>query len=241
MKNAVNALLDSFGCSIVRAPRALVQNPRDQINLFGAIVAHWINKLQPLYFIQVGAYDGAANDFLDRYIHRYDLRGVLVEPQADPFHRLSQRYEGHPHLTLRNVAVATDRGRRTLYTVAPSPDMPDWVEQIASFDRDTVVKHEVWAPGLSAHVRREEVACLPLEDIISDLGFERIDLFQIDTEGYDYEIIKMIDLERWRPKIIHYEHAHLSEADDTECLAYLRDAGYRIAVEGMDTTAYLVG
>ena len=239
MKTVLKTTLDRFGYSLVRAPLSLVRNPHDQISLFDTIVAHWIGKLNPFYFVQVGAYDGEDNDFLARYIPHHDLRGVLAEPQPTPFERLRRRYEAHPHLTLRNVAVSTVAGRRTLYTVEPMPDLPDWVGQIASFDRDIVVKHEAWAPGLTRHVRATEVACVPLDDLIEGARLERIDLVQIDTEGFDFEVVKMIDVERWRPKVIHYEHAHLSKQDTQDCLAYLLDHGYCLAVEGMDTTAYL--
>ena len=68
-----------------------------------------------------------------------------------------------------------------------------------------------------------------------------IDLLQIDVEGYDYEIIKMIDFERVKPLIIHFEHGHLPIEQFEECLEVLIKQGYAISVEdGGDTTAYIV-
>ncbi len=31
------------------------------------------------------------------------------------------------------------------------------------------------------------------------------------TEGYDYEVLKQIDLERFRPSLVIYEYIHLSD------------------------------
>ena len=46
--------------------------------------------------------------------------------------------------------------------------------------------------------------------IINDSNYNSIDLLQIDTEGFDYEVLKMFDFNTYRPVIIQYEHFHLS-------------------------------
>ena len=40
---------------------------------------------------------------------------------------------------------------------------------------------------------------------VNDISF-----ILIDTEGYDYEIIKLIDFEKYKPSILIFEHKHLS-------------------------------
>ena len=42
-------------------------------------------------------------------------------------------------------------------------------------------------------------------DIIRDNNYKRVDLFQIDAEGYDADIIFMFDFEEYRPRLIQYE------------------------------------
>jgi hypothetical protein len=66
-----------------------------------------------------------------------------------------------------------------------------------------------------------------------------VNLLQIDTEGYDFEIIKMVNFETLRPDVIHYEHRHLSDADRVACERLLASHGYRLHVAGVDTTAVI--
>ena len=71
----------------------------------------------------------------------------------------------------------------------------------------------------------------------------KIDLLQIDTEGYDCEIIKMINFGRHKPAIIHFEHGlpsgAISLAEFKECAALLMDHGYYVITEPFDAIAYL--
>jgi hypothetical protein len=61
----------------------------------------------------------------------------------------------------------------------------------------------------------------------------------IDTEGYDYEIVKLLNVRVHRPRIILYESKHLSTADQNACVDLLCGVGYRVAVLKLDTVAYL--
>jgi hypothetical protein len=70
-----------------------------------------------------------------------------------------------------------------------------------------------------------------------------VDLLQVDTEGYDYEIIKMIDFDWYKPNIIHFEHGlvHgiMSWDHFMECLWVLYQQGYTVVVEWNDAIAYI--
>jgi len=67
----------------------------------------------------------------------------------------------------------------------------------------------------------------------------KIDLIMMDTEGYDYEIIKQIDFSRIRPKVIIYEHKHLSRSDRLTCEKLLKDLDYRLSKHFSNTLAYI--
>ena len=80
---------------------------------------------------------------------------------------------------------------------------------------------------------------IQFESLLRKHRVEKVDLVQIDTEGYDYAVIKMIDLKKWKPAIINYEHRHLSREEREMCWRYLVDAGYSLYVHGADTAACL--
>ena len=50
-----------------------------------------------------------------------------------------------------------------------------------------------------------DVPCLTFDSLVSKHGVTAVDLVQMDTEGYDFEIVKLIDLDRLRPRLIMYE------------------------------------
>mgnify|MGYP001296139908 CR=1 FL=1 len=66
-----------------------------------------------------------------------------------------------------------------------------------------------------------------IKDLLAKHGIARPNLLQIDTEGFDFEVIKMID---WAnpPDLIHYETVHLSVSDRKAAWELLRANGYRL-------------
>lgn len=64
---------------------------------------------------------------------------------------------------------------------------------------------------------------------------QAIDVLLIDTEGFDYEILKRFDFDRVRPKVIIYECVHLSGEDQRGAVSRLASYGYKSAVYGLDT------
>ncbi len=69
---------------------------------------------------------------------------------------------------------------------------------------------------------------------------QRVDLLVIDTEGFDYEAIRLA-LQNGLPnlpRLIRYEHLHLSTADRRKCSELLAQHDYRLHRDGVDTIAY---
>lgn len=68
---------------------------------------------------------------------------------------------------------------------------------------------------------------------------QRIDLLHIDTEGYDFEILKTIDFSVIQPAVILYETKHLSPCDQQASVELLSRYGYQIQLLGADALAVL--
>jgi hypothetical protein len=62
----------------------------------------------------------------------------------------------------------------------------------------------------------------------------------IDTEGYDFEIIKTIPFKYIKPSVIVYEHSHFNEEVKNECRDFLIKLGYRFIETETDTIAELI-
>lgn len=77
-----------------------------------------------------------------------------------------------------------------------------------------------------------------LFQIMTEQNFERIDLLQIDTEGFDFEILKHALGQSIWPSIIHFETLHLSRSDKLHSRKLLREKGYSFIESETDTLAY---
>jgi hypothetical protein len=70
-------------------------------------------------------------------------------------------------------------------------------------------------------------------------GNDSVDILQVDTEGYDGVIVRAFLRAGMTPKLINFEHNHLTGADDRLTLSMLRRDGYKLARYGRDTLALL--
>lgn len=240
-KALLRRVLAARGISPRRLPRAVIERPEALLTpTLEHVVAHRMLHVPDFFFVQIGAFDGRSGDPLHELIVAHGWRGVLVEPQRRYFAELESTYGDRPGLSLRNVAVADRREKRQLYRIRDDvPGLPEWAPQTASFDRATILRHSEDIPGIEALLETEEVDCVMLDEILAEAPDGRIDLLQIDVEGFDHEIIRMLDFERFAPSIIRFEHKHLHAEDYEAALRRLIDNGYRIAFEGPDTLAYL--
>ncbi|HEY1078062.1 MAG TPA: FkbM family methyltransferase [Fontimonas sp.] len=202
------------------------------------LVAAFARHFPDARFMQIGANDGEQLDPLRREILRREWHGVLVEPVPYVFKRLQRNYGGNPRLTLMNVAVAEKSGSLPFYHLrekGPDEQLPPWYDALGSFRKDVVLKHDKYIADIASRVVCAEVPCLSFEDLCARAGVKQLDMLQMDTEGYDYEIIRHIDFTRWRPALIIYEHLHFDAATQNACEGTLRAAGYQLHREVMDT------
>lgn len=191
-------------------------------------------------FVEIGANDGEQHDHLRPMIVERDWRGVMVEPVPYVFERLRDNYAALERVTVENAAVADRDGRRPFYHLAPSADyrsegLPQWYDGIGSFSRDAVLDHRRLIPDIETRLVQTDVPCLTFDSLCAKHGLTHVDLLLVDTEGYDHEILRQIDLSAHRPALVVYEHYHLGEHDQESCRQELRAAGYELLSEGFDT------
>ena len=234
-----------FSFRLVKAPkRAILEDPDSNLNLrLEFVVFHHLESIEdrPFQIVQIGAFDGKSyDDAVHQFFSDPRFLGLLVEPQPLIFERLQQTYRGNDQVVLENVAIANEDGQMELYTVDTSrPELPEWLDGCASFNKEIVLEYQDRFPTLPEHIVTLNVPCLTLSSLLEKHQLQEIDLLQIDVEGFDYEVIKMVDLEHNKPAIIRFERAHLADADLEACYDLLMDHGYKIALDGIDVLAYI--
>jgi FkbM family methyltransferase len=189
-------------------------------------------------FLQIGANDGEGMDPLHEEVRARRWRGVLVEPVPYVFERLRATYGSNRRMILENVAIAPEPGTRTLYHLAPAErgaPVPTWYDKIGSFEREVVLKHRPAIPDFDRRLATLEVPCVTVDELCRKHGVTALDLVQIDTEGFDFEIIKLVDLDRLAPRLLMYEHLHFDGRTRSACSEHMRRHGYEELSSTTDT------
>ena len=218
---------------------------------FGSAISTLLELNPRPFFVQVGGFDGVSFDPLRRHIADKNLSGLIIEPVPDYFEKLKSLYAGSSNVIPVNCAIAEENGERTIWRFNSKAIerglLPPHFAGIISFVMEDLLK-ETGVIGLSSpdqetmevlrsQLRPVPVQCRKMDTLLSDYGVGRVDILQIDTEGYDYIILKLFDFSKYRPAIVHYEHQHLSAADSVAAEELLRSYGYRLRRNTYDTLA----
>lgn len=165
-------------------------------------------------FVQVGANDGVTSDPIRPHVVGSAWTGLLVEPLPHVFARLVQNYEGVAGLRFANAAVSgddgpirmflQDQGRTTLASIVP--------------DRNALSR--------AGEMVEVEVPGRPLMSLVAEHGIERLDLLQIDTEGFDFQVLRQLDFGALRPKAVHMEFYCLPLEERMATFELLRSNGF---------------
>lgn len=239
IKTLVRGMAHKLGYDLARKPRAMMKAGAEIVPTIELLAPYLSSVVPQVTFVQVGAYDGQANDPLVQAAVRFGWRGVLVEPQSGPFARLQALHAGRPGFQLRHAAVGATDGKATLYTIRPQPGLPDWAYQNASFNREHILKTQsnLEKQGHAAEIEEQRVDSVTFDRLLAEAGLNRVDVLQIDVEGHDYEILKLFRVAERLPRMVNFEHVHLSSADWEAAVSLLVGAGYQVARSGFDTLA----
>jgi len=241
LKDKVLAFLNNRNIVLLHEYSALITHPYATIEYdIEYIIAHYLMNKEDLHFIQIGANDGKTYDPIHKFVKKYNWSGVLVEPQPEAYSHLTANYAGQSALIFVNSALSSDNEPRILYrTKYGCKELPTWSQGLATFDKSILLAHKELIPDIEAYIEEQIVPCVTFGDLLVMTGKRDVDLIQIDVEGYDYEIIKLIPFDTINPNIIHYEHKHLSLPDQEGALKYLIHRGYKVSVfANGNTVAY---
>lgn len=239
MRGAVNSRLRERGYSLKwLPPRALARGDMT-INVdFALLAARLMLTSKTPYFIGIGANDGVTHDPLYPFIRDFGWRGIMVEPIPEAFAALQRNYVPFDGVALVHAAIGTSDGQGTIYSVEMTEEHSLKMSLHSSFNKEILLRGMQWNPDLAAHVVERTVPIMSFPTLLAKANGARVDVLKIDTEGYDLEILKSIDLSRLTPQLILAEHANLSKDDKIKMADLLLEHGYRIAMTSLDMLGY---
>ena len=209
------------------------------------------SKIKDFTVIQIGANDGITNDPIHKFIKRDKWKGVLLEPQSYVYeHYLKRIYQRNKGIHTLCAAIGEKDGKMPLYKIGFCNMR--WATGLASFYKPNVEKafssglvqakcskYNIEIPTQEKRIVTEDVLVISPQSLLKENNISSIDLLQIDVEGYDYEVIKIFDVEKSKPRVIIFEHAHLSGSDMESCHEHLKRNNYTLKSFGGNTLAML--
>jgi FkbM family methyltransferase len=161
--------------------------------------------------LEIGGNDGTLYDPLQQMAKSRGWAGVIIEPVPTYFKRLQSIFGQYSNVRCLQMAVGPN-GEATIYIVndalinrLSTAGKPHWLQGIASFDLQHLLKHGV----KEGEYQSIKVPIKSATNIIIEFGIENVDVIQIDVEGYEQEVISTIDLMIVRPQFIIFESKHL--------------------------------
>lgn len=223
IRKQLNKLLRRYGYEI------------NEVNRFEELLISQYEKSPDFFFVQVGANDGIKFDDLYGFTSKKQCSGIVIEPLGVYFEKLKQNYAGHPNITAVNLAIHASKKRAEIHYPDPgrSNELPEWAQGIGSLDKE----HHKKSKTPSEYITTEEVNCIHLMDLLAEHQVEKIDLLQVDVEGYDAEVIRMIDFKKVQPALIKYEHQSLDRGEQRNITKLLTSQRYAVFKQGTDTIA----
>lgn len=87
------------------------------------------------------------------------------------------------------------------------------------------------------HGERIRVPATTLASLLARHGVERVDVLHIDVEGYDWEVLRQFDFDRYHPAVVRLETCSLPGDQRTEAREHLATRGYEVFDLGSDLAA----
>jgi FkbM family methyltransferase len=225
--------------------RIFVPAPKSRIEKIQERIQQELQDQSAVFFIQVGANDGVRGDPLRRLIlENENWTGIFVEPLIFYFQQLKNNYHNASRFVFENVAIASEPGRKQIFYVsrdaetALGNELPSWFYGLGSFERSHILNHLAGlGEKIEPYIVEEEIEAIPLQTLLDRNGVARIDVLNIDTEGFDYKVLSQVNFERYKPLVVLYEHKHLSADERNRANLLLTGRGYECVEYGGDTLA----
>lgn len=167
------------------------------------------------YCVEAGAYDG----ILETTTLKLEQLGwtcLCIEPNPQAFQTLLKN-----RALCLEYALAAEKKDNVPFAIYSRPGKHE--ASFSAFEVDETLG-TLWAEPFSRHIRRDVVVNVQTLDFCLDLvKFPRLDVFSLDVEGWELEVLKGFDMVRWRPKVVIMENIF----KDTDLSDYLIRFGYK--------------
>ena len=141
-----------------------------------------------------------------------DRSVLLVEPVPHNISAINENLKEFKNIHLEPVAVASVRETKDFFFVKATSInklKKHWASGIGSFNKNHLLNHRT----KRFLIEEDDIDKIPIktvkfEDLIDKYSITEIDKILIDIEGYEYEILRDMDLKKVRINSILFEYKH---------------------------------
>ncbi|WP_167527580.1 FkbM family methyltransferase [Desulfosarcina alkanivorans] len=153
------------------------------------------------FLVDIGAADGVRYSNSRYLIKYYDWRGILVEPHPEFVKRLALLYDDQPDISICPYAIAEKEEIRPFFMYGK--DKHAQVSTLSENFRDrAIARHgDKYLPPIKIQTK-------PIRNVLQELNSPReIDFMSVDCEGTDMQVLRSMDWENYRVKLVCVEHS----------------------------------
>ena len=194
-------------------------------------------------FIEIGAAD------FDTMLDAHNWQGVICEPHPVFYKRLKEKCT-NPNIQILDVAVSNHIGTAQMYIpteeyINRTENNPEqyWTRGVGTLGTPGFTEKldnaiESYGLDQTRDTAYIEVQTSTLNQIVSNMNYNRIDFLKIDTEGHDLTILENYNW-RVRPTFIKCEHGKHNTPDliTDRIVNILEENGYKCWAEEWDIYA----
>jgi FkbM family methyltransferase len=195
---------------------------------------NYVDNLKDAYFLVIGAMDGISHDNLAPHIRKNKFKGIFVEPVNEMFNKLQKNYEGFDGIEFANFAITESTGDAIIYRIdfdKKGQLYPDWSDGGSSLMPSKTAMASV------KNLIEEKIKTITLNDLLEIHKPEKIDIVQIDAEGYDLPILKQFDFNKYQPKFFSIEILSMNNEEIQEIHDLFTKNGYQTRNNGSEILA----
>ena len=163
--------------------------------------------------IIIGAHNGSG---LESLILKQKNKVLLIEPVNYNLQSLKNKFKEKENIIYENAGISDQRNQMKFYCVKESSIKKlgkEWASGIGSFKKKHLIDHYRKRFQITVNdIEEINVKILTFSDLIKKYNINEIEYLFIDTEGYDYRILKSINFNEIKINKVKFEYKHL---DDT--------------------------
>ena len=227
----------------IKGIRFSKQSSRGITSHYNAMVENLIHKSgQNFCCIIIGAHNGESSD-LYSLLSNKNIKVILIEPNPTIFKELKENYSNNKKAVLLNIAITNSKSELDFYIVnkdAYEPNKKIAFDTISSLDKTHLLKHLKNLNPINESIETINTIKIQgdtLENVMSNENIYQPTVLQVDTEGFDAEIIKQLDILGVKPEILYFEYCHLNDSDLCYCLDWLKSNNYCFVYDSLNILA----